>query len=116
MDLSARNSYIAGTDNKTVFNEHRIFQQFITRQVYPHLILQHRYRIEERFIENRNNMQVCFRYLLSANIPLNNPAMVPNTVYLSAYNEAFLHAKHTVFDRNRSYGAMGLYGKQRVTL
>lgn len=99
--------YISGTDDKTVFNEHRIFQQFITRQVYPHLILQHRYRIEERFIETGDNMQVRFRYFLSANVPLNKPTLTQGTVYLSAYNEVFLNAKPTVFDRNRVYCAAG---------
>lgn len=99
--------YIAGTDDKTDFNEHRIFQQFTTRQIYPHLILQHRYRIEERFIENRDHIQMRFRYFLSANIPLNKPAMTAGAAYLSVYNEVFLNAKPSLFDRNRVYGAAG---------
>lgn len=98
--------YVAGTDEKTSFNEHRIFQQFITRQIYPHLILQHRYRIEERFVEDKD-VQVRFRYFLSANIPLNKPTLAPKAFYLSVYNEIFLNAKNPVFDRNRLYGAGG---------
>ncbi len=97
--------YVGNTDDKTVVNEHRIFQQFITKQIYPHLILQHRYRIEERFVEDDFRMR--FRYFLSANIPINHKTLVPKTVYLSAYNEIFLNSKNPVFDRNRLYSAAG---------
>ncbi|HTN46231.1 MAG TPA: DUF2490 domain-containing protein [Flavipsychrobacter sp.] len=97
--------YIAHTDEKTVVNEHRLFQQFITRQSYPHILVQHRYRVEERFIES--NFRMRFRYFLSVNVPINNATLAPKTFYLSAYNEIFLNAKAPVFDRNRLYGAGG---------
>ena len=48
-----------------------------------------------------------FRYLLGVNIPLGKKTMSPNTVYASAYNEVFLNAQNTYFDRNRLYGAIG---------
>jgi len=97
--------YIRGTDEKTSTNEHRIYQQFTTRQNYPHLLIQHRYRIEERFLGEDFKMR--FRYFLALNVPLNNATMAPKTIYLSAYNEVFLNAKAPVFDRNRLYGAGG---------
>lgn len=97
--------YLPGSNTKTGSNEHRLYQQFITRQNFGRLFLQHRYRVEERFLPG--DFQFRFRYFLSVSIPLNNKTMVKNTFYLSAYNEVFLNAKPPVFDRNRLYGALG---------
>jgi len=97
--------YIAGTDEKTNVNEHRIFQQFISRQQFGRFYLQHRYRIEERFIEEDFKMR--FRYFLGLNVPLNKKEMVSNAIYLSLYNEIFIQPKSPVFDRDRLYGAIG---------
>ncbi len=97
--------YIAGTDEKTKVNEHRIFQQFISRQQFGRFYLQHRYRIEERFIEDDFKMR--FRYFLGLNLPINKKEMVSKAIYLSLYNEIFLQPKSPVFDRDRIYGAIG---------
>ena len=86
-------------------DEHRIFQQFITKQNIHNFYVQHRYRIEERFLNDDFKMR--FRYFLSVNKPLNKKALVKSAVYLSAYNEIFLNAEKPVFDRNRLYGGMG---------
>ncbi len=97
--------YVAGTDEKTNVNEHRIFQQFISRQQFGRFYLQHRYRIEERFIEEDFKMR--FRYFLGLNVPINKKEMVSKTIYLSLYNEIFIQPKSPVFDRDRVYGAIG---------
>lgn len=97
--------YTAGTDEKTNVNEHRIFQQLISRQQFGRFYLQHRYRIEERFIEGDFKMR--FRYFLGLNIPITKKEMVSHAVYLSLYNEIFIQPKSPVFDRDRVYGAIG---------
>jgi hypothetical protein len=33
--------------------------------------------------------------------------MEDKTIYLSAYNEIFINAENTLFDRNRLYGGVG---------
>ena len=86
-------------------NEHRIFQQFVTKQSFGRISWQHRYRLEERFTSN--GFKVRFRYFLSANIALNKPKLEDKTFYLSAYNEIFINNKETFFDRNRIYGGLG---------
>ena len=96
---------MAGTDEKTNVNEHRIFQQFISRQQFGRFYLQHRYRIEERFIEGDFKMR--FRYFLGLNVPINKKEMVSKAIYLSLYNEIFIQPKSPVFDRDRVYGAIG---------
>lgn len=97
--------YINGTDDKTEVKEHRLFQQFITRQKHGRVYLQHRYRIEQRFIEEDFRMR--FRYFLALNVPVNKKEMEKHTFYLSAYNEIFIKNLSPMFDRNRIYGAAG---------
>jgi Protein of unknown function (DUF2490) len=97
--------YIRGTSEKRNFNEQRIYQQYITRQNFGRVFIQHRYRIEERFLPDEFRLR--FRYLLGLNVPLNKPAMSKKAVYLSLYNEIFLNARTPVFDRDRIYGAVG---------
>ncbi len=89
-----------GNDQLTV-EEHRIYQQFITKQNIGSVSLQHRYRFEQRFVES--NFKTRFRYFLSMNIPLKKESKY----YLSAYNEIFLNGESNVFDRNRIYGGLG---------
>lgn len=97
--------YLANNTDKVGTEEHRIYQQFVTRQEFGRIFTQHRYRIEERFFNN--DFQVRFRYFLSVNIPINNKTMTAKTVYASAYNEIFVNGQKPVFDRNRLYGAIG---------
>lgn len=97
--------YIANTENKTSFNEHRIYQQFITRQGFGRFLIQHRYRFEQRFFED--DFRLRLRYFLSFNIALNKKQIADKTLYLSAYNELFVNTKQNFFDRNRLYGGIG---------
>ncbi|WP_154852752.1 DUF2490 domain-containing protein [Cyclobacterium xiamenense] len=97
--------YIGDTDAKTQFNEHRIYQQFITRQTSGRVAFQHRYRFEQRFFEDDTRLRL--RYFLGITVALNHNQLVDNTVYLSAYNELFVNTEQTVFDRNRLYGGVG---------
>ena len=97
--------YIAGTDDKLETDEHRIFQQFITKQQFGRVYIQHRYRVEERFLKDDFKMR--FRYFLSLNVPINKKEMEKNAIYASAYNEIFLNTEQNQFDRNRLYGGIG---------
>ena len=97
--------YIAGTDKKSNTNEHRIFQQFITKEKFGRVNIQHRYRLEQRFMEEDYKMRL--RYFLSLNVPLTKKEMEKNAVYASAYNEIFINTKPNYFDRDRVYGGVG---------
>ncbi len=95
-------NYIPACDDKVDVEEHRIFQQFITKQnINNRVMLQHRYRFEQRFIED--DFRLRFRYFLGINIPI----VESKNLYISAYNEIFLNSTGNVFDRNRLYGGMG---------
>lgn len=96
--------YLDNGEKKQV-NEHRLFQQLILKQSWGRLSLQHRYRTEQRWIEE--NFRFRLRYFLSANLALSRPQMGADTWYLSAYNEIFIHTDAVPFDRNRLYGGIG---------
>ncbi|WP_455168495.1 DUF2490 domain-containing protein [Aegicerativicinus sediminis] len=98
-------NYIGETDEKVSINEHRIFQQYTTNQHLWKVKLTHRYRFEQRFVEDDFRMR--FRYFLSLQVPFNNKEGVTKYFYGSAYNEIFLNTESSVFDRNRVYAGLG---------
>lgn len=105
-------NYLAHKDDKVSVNEHRIFQQFTSNQNIGKVILNHRYRFEQRFVESDFKMR--FRYFLALNIPLKVTESKSNKYYLSAYNEIFLNTKASIFDRNRVYGGIGFHVNKNI--
>lgn len=85
--------------------EHRIWQQFILTNKIGRVKFEHRYRIEQRWVgqDYRNR----FRYRLMLFIPLNKPKIEKGSLFIGLYDEVFVNAKKTFFDRNRLYGALG---------
>ncbi len=85
--------------------EHRIFQQLILINKISRLKFEHRYRIEQRWVNDdyRNRL----RYRLMVFVPINNKTISPGTFFIGAYNELFVNTEQTFFDRNRLYGALG---------
>ena len=93
-------------------HEHRIYQQFISKQAIGKIKIQHRYRFEQRFIED--NFKLRYRYFLSLNIPL---LITNEKYYISAYNEIFINAsQENTFDRNRIYGGLGYQLNSNIKL
>lgn len=105
-------NYIGDTDDKISVNEHRIFQQFTSKQAIGAVKLNHRYRFEQRFVESDFKMR--FRYFLGLNISLGNKET--SKLYLSSYNELFLNTESAVFDRNRLYGGLGYRLNKNIRL
>lgn len=105
-------NYLANKDDKVSVNEHRIFQQFTSNHNIGKVILNHRYRFEQRFVESDFKMR--FRYFLALNIPLKVTESKSSKYYLSAYNEIFLNTKASIFDRNRVYGGIGFHVNKNI--
>ena len=105
-------NYNSEMDLKNSVNEHRIFQQFISKQKLGKLKLSHRYRFEQRFVESDFKMRV--RYFLGVNVPISSEE--ENKYYFSAYNELFLNTKSKLYDRNRLYGGFGYHLNKKVRL
>lgn len=89
-------------------NEHRIFQQALINHKIRKLQVQHRLRLEERFIENMSSMVVRGRWLVRGDYPLG----ASEKWGILGYNELFINATSTStgpqqgFDRNRLYGGI----------
>lgn len=98
-------NYVGNTDEKVSVNEHRIFQQFVSKQAVGSVKLSHRYRFEQRFVEGDFKMR--FRYFLAFKVPFKSKEQDNSKFYFSAYNEIFLNTKSSVFDRNRVYAGLG---------
>lgn len=100
--IDSRNKIIDSSETLKV-NEHRIYQQFISKQSIGKINIQHRYRFEQRFIED--DFKLRYRYFLSLRIPL---LKTNKKYYISAYNELFINGtRQNIFDRNRIYGGIG---------
>ena len=102
-------NYTGISNEKITIEEHRIFQQFITKNNIGSLSLQHRYRFEQRFVEG--DFKTRFRYFLGINLPFKD-----SKYYASAYNEIFLNGESNVFDRNRIYGGLGYKIKKGIKI
>ena len=85
--------------------EHRIWQQLILNQVLGIVKFEHRYRIEQRWVDQAYSNRL--RYRIMTFIPLNKKIIEEGTVFIGLYDEVFLNTGDRFFDRNRLYGALG---------
>lgn len=86
--------------------EHRIFQQYIMKNEVWRFFFEHRYRYEQRFIEQDFKQRL--RYRLMFAIPFNKKRIEKGAVFFSLYDEVFINIeRNNYFDRNRFYLALG---------
>ncbi|MEL6917540.1 MAG: DUF2490 domain-containing protein [Bacteroidota bacterium] len=87
--------------------EHRIFEQFILKNKVGEFLFEHRYRLEQRFINNKDlsdtDTQHRARYRLQITLPLTD------VFFLNLYDEVFLNLQDEIFGQNRLYGALGIH-------
>ncbi len=95
-------------------NEHRIFEQFIINNYVGRVKFEHRYRVEQRWVNSVYKNR--FRYRLMLFIPLNKPVIEKGAFFLGLYDEVFLNTRATFFDRNRLYGALGYQFSKSTSL
>ena len=108
-------SYVFESEQKAPeTEEHRIWQQFISTNKIGRVKLEHRYRVEQRWV-NRD-FKNRFRYRLMLFIPLNKPKIEDKTWFLGLYDEIFINDKNTFFDRNRLYGALGYQFNKSISV
>lgn len=98
-----------------VVSENRLWQQLILRHRTYQLFIEHRYRLEQRFLENRdagvNTFDNRIRYRFNALFPFYNLSPSLRHYFLAMNNELFMNLGRSVsgqfFDRNRLYMAVG---------
>ena len=85
--------------------EARFWEQLTVNQYLSRLKFEHRYRIEQRWLNGiyRNR----FRYRLNLFIPLNNKKIEAKTWFVSVFDELFFTSKEPNFERNRISAALG---------
>ena len=91
-------------DGEENISEHRIFEQFVLRNSIGKFKFSHRYRLEQRFIDNPisgNDTQHRARYFLRVTYP------ITEDWFLTAYDEIFVNLQEPLFGQNRLYGAIG---------
>ena len=104
-----------GMDVDNPVSENRIYQEALfSNTILQRLLLTHRFRYEQRWVENQD-FRTRYRYNLFVNVPFNNFNLVKNTYYLALYNELFINGERNIgngrevefFDRNRTYLGLG---------
>jgi hypothetical protein len=106
-----------------VNNEQRFWQQVMMNSQTGKLSFNHRYRLEQRWVERYNmekdelplsqgyNYLNRFCYRLLAQFPLNQPLREKNTIFLTMFNEVFINfeniGRNILFDQNRAYAGLG---------
>ncbi len=107
-------SGVIGDSNDTS-TESRIYQEaFLPHKIGKRLLFAHRFRYEQRFVENQD-FRTRYRYNLFLNVPLNKPTMEKDAFHLALYNELFINGQTDIgdnrevqlFDRNRTYLGVG---------
>jgi hypothetical protein len=91
--------------------EHRIFEQFILKNKVWEFLFEHRYRLEQRFINNTDqsrpgapvkDTEHRARYRLQVTLPLTD------IFFLNFYDEIFINLQREAFGQNRLYAAFGI--------
>ena len=85
--------------------ETRLWEQVTTNQFLYRLKLEHRYRVEQRWVNSAYRNR--FRYRLNVFVPFNNTKIVAKTWFLSVFDEVFLNNQTPNFERNRVSAALG---------
>lgn len=100
--------------NGNYVNEHRLWQQVIFATPLFEGKLTNRFRIEERFIENRSSgeypLSTRFRYQVGFNTPLQGKKLNNKEFYFHTYNESYWSltgSKNSTFSSNWSYAGFG---------
>lgn len=90
---------------ETNTKEHRIFQQFILKNKVWEFLFEHRYRLEQRFLDFGDNTdtQHRARYRIQVTLPLTD------TFFLNFYDELFINLQDNLFGQNRLYAALGVH-------
>lgn len=101
-------------ENLAVATEFRLWEQMTVNQFLYRVKIEHRYRIEQRWINGlyRNR----FRYRLNVFVPLNHKKIDAKTWFISVYEEVFMNNKVPHFERNRFSAALGYHFDQSINV
>ncbi len=94
--------------------EHRIWQQLILRQKSKNIFMEHRYRLEQRFIENistnKKRDDYRLRYRFQVLFPMYSVSPHLRHFFVAVNSEVMLNFRSNpsrIFDRNRFFSGIG---------
>jgi hypothetical protein len=107
-------SYGGNYKKPLISKEYRLWEQFSIYNTIGRLKLEHRYRIEQRWLKTgfRNR----FRYRLNAIFSLNQPKLNTGALYAYINDEIYLTDKPGYFQRNRFYVGLGYRLIKQLTI
>jgi len=106
---------IPGNFKKPVeVNENRIWEQFTLTNNISRIKFEHRYRIEQRWLNGDFHNR--FRYRLAAYVPINHATIKDNTLIFSVFDEVFFTDKKPYFLRNRVFFGPGYQINKLLTI
>ncbi len=95
-------------------SEHRIWQQLLLRQKHRYVFMDHRYRLEQRYLHNITNnthqLDHRIRYRFQALFPLYSVSPYLRHLFVALNNEVMLNLKRDparIYDRNRFFAGLG---------
>ena len=90
--------------NENNTHEHRLYEQISLKNKIWKFRLEHRYRMEQRFLDytHKTDTQHRTRYRLQVTLPLTD------IFFLNVYDEIFLNLQNDIFNQNRLYTALGV--------
>lgn len=115
---------LIGTSDNTS-TEHRIWQQYLYKHKISAVNVSHRFRLEQRFIEQGSDDLFAqrARYFVRFMVPLKKGTESFNQgLFAALQNEVFLNIQNknelngSLFDQNRIYGAVGYRFSPKVDL
>ena len=114
------------------YGEHRLWQQLVVNQKIGRFYINHRYRMEERWLQNKviNKHQEYehayfvyrnrARYRFMLTIPITHKELTNNSLFITVNNEAFVsfgkNVAKNIFDQNRLYGGIGLWVNNKTNV
>ncbi len=125
-NLPHNNSLFLGTGNYVTYpfpgnyhspattKEYRLWEQFVFNNYIGRVQLEHRYRIEQRWVNGIYSNR--FRFRLNPIIPINHTKVIPSTFYATTFEEIFFTDKAPYFLRNRFFIGAGYKFTKTFTL
>ena len=107
-------TYPGNFEKPITVNENRIWEQFTMNNKISRVMIEHRYRIEQRWLNGDYANR--FRYRLSSTIPLNHASITKNTLFISVFDEVFFTNKAPYFLRNRVFAGSGFKVSKLFTI
>lgn len=94
-------------------NENRIWEQFGITNNLSRIFMEHRFRVEQRWLNGDYFNR--FRYRLALSIPVNHPKIIDKTFFPVVFDEVFFSNKDPYFIRNRFMAGAGYRFSKSVT-